>query len=78
MNKDQIEGNWEEFKGKAKQQWAKLGDTDYKLLFEGKVQEFAGKAQQAYGKNEEDFKKDLESFDKANNYSYSRKFNKAA
>jgi hypothetical protein len=28
MNWDRIEGNWKEFKGKARQQWGKLTDDD--------------------------------------------------
>src|SRR3546814_20132636 len=28
MNRDQIEGNWKQLKGKAQQQWGKLTDDD--------------------------------------------------
>ena len=28
MNKDEIGGNWKQFKGKAKEQWGKLTDDD--------------------------------------------------
>ena len=28
MNWDRIEGNWRQFKGKAKEQWGKLTDDD--------------------------------------------------
>jgi uncharacterized protein YjbJ (UPF0337 family) len=28
MNWDQIEGNWKQFKGKARQQWGKLTDDE--------------------------------------------------
>ncbi len=65
MNKDQIEGNWEQFKGKAKQKWAKLGDTDFSLYTEGKRQEFAGKIQEAYGKTKEETEKELSEFEKS-------------
>lgn len=63
MNKDQIEGNWEQFKGKAKQKWAKLGDTDFDLLQKGKRQEFSGKIQEAYGNTKEDAEKQLKEFE---------------
>ena len=62
MNKDTIEGNWEEIKGKAKQQWAKLGDTDFSLYNEGKLQEFSGKIQAAYGKSKEEAEKEIKAF----------------
>jgi len=65
MNKDTIEGNWEQFKGKAKQQWAKIGDTDFELLAKGKRQEFAGKIQEAYGKTKDAAEKELSDFEKS-------------
>jgi uncharacterized protein YjbJ (UPF0337 family) len=32
MNWDRIEGNWKEFKGEAKAQWAKLTDDDLNVI----------------------------------------------
>ncbi len=64
MNKDTIEGNWEQLKGKAKQKWAKLGDVDLELLAKGKRQEFIGKIQEAYGKNKEAAEKEIAEFEK--------------
>ena len=40
MNWDRIEGNWKQFKGKARQQWGKL--TDDVEFVEGKRTELAG------------------------------------
>ena len=48
MNWDRIEGNWKEFKGKARQQWGKLTDDDIDVV-EGKRTELAGRIQQRYG-----------------------------
>jgi uncharacterized protein YjbJ (UPF0337 family) len=48
MNWDRIEGNWKQFKGKARQQWAKLTDDDVEFV-EGKRTELAGRIQQRYG-----------------------------
>jgi uncharacterized protein YjbJ (UPF0337 family) len=31
MNWDRVEGNWKQFRGKARQQWAKLTDDDLDL-----------------------------------------------
>lgn len=65
MNKDTIQGNWEQFKGKAKQKWAKLGDTDLSLLAEGKAQEFAGKIQEVYGKSKDEAENEIRDFEKS-------------
>ena len=62
MNTDTLEGKWDQVKGKAKQQWAKLGDTDLMLLAEGKTQEFAGKIQEAYGKSKEEAEREIREF----------------
>lgn len=48
MNWDRIEGNWKEFKGKAKQQWGKLTDDDLTYI-DGNRDELAGRLQQRYG-----------------------------
>ena len=32
MNWDRIEGNWKQFKGKAKEQWGKLTDDDLDVV----------------------------------------------
>lgn len=63
MNKDTIQGNWEQFKGKAKQKWAKLGDTDLELLAKGKAQEFSGKIQEVYGKSKDEAEKEIRDFE---------------
>jgi uncharacterized protein YjbJ (UPF0337 family) len=48
MNWDRIEGNWKEYKGKAKQQWGKLTDDDLDVI-EGRRDELEGMLQQRYG-----------------------------
>ena len=48
MNWDRIEGNWKEFKGKAKQQWGKLTDDDLTYI-NGRRDELSGRIQQHYG-----------------------------
>lgn len=65
MNKEQIQGNWEELKGKAKQKWAMLGDKDFDLYQQGKTQEFSGAIQKAYGKTKEAVEKEISEFEKA-------------
>jgi uncharacterized protein YjbJ (UPF0337 family) len=48
MNWDRVQGNWEEFKGKAQQQWGKLTNDDMDVI-EGKRKELAGRLQKHYG-----------------------------
>ena len=65
MNKDTIQGSWEQFKGKAKQKWAMLGDDDLSLLAKGKMQEFSGKIQEAYGKSKDAANQEIKDFEKS-------------
>ena len=48
MNWDRIEGNWREFKGKAKEQWGKLTDDDIDVIA-GKRDQMVGRVQKASG-----------------------------
>jgi uncharacterized protein YjbJ (UPF0337 family) len=58
MNKLELEGNWEEQKGKLKQKFAELTDND--LLFaQGKKDEMLGKLQIKLGKTKEELLKIL-------------------
>ena len=41
MNWDQIEGNWKQLKGQAKQKWAKLTDSDWNMLTAKKTNSLA-------------------------------------
>jgi len=61
MNWDRIEGNWMEFKGKAKQNWGKLTDDDVNVI-EGKRQELAGRLQQRYGYAKDQAEKEIDSW----------------
>lgn len=47
-NWEQVEGNWNQFAGKAKQRWGKLTDDDLTVI-NGKRQELVGKVQERYG-----------------------------
>ena len=53
MNKQEIQGNWNEQKGKLKQLFASLSDDDL-LLKEGKKDEMLGKIQKKLGKTKEE------------------------
>ncbi|ADU67619.1 CsbD family protein [Pantoea sp. At-9b] len=48
MNKDEVSGNWKQFKGKMKEKWGKLTDDDMTVI-EGKRDQLVGKIQERYG-----------------------------
>ena len=53
MDKLDLKGNWNELKGKAKQQYADLTDDDL-LYEEGKDDELLGRLQQKMGKTKDE------------------------
>ena len=55
-----IKGNWNQMKGKAKQQWANLTDDDL-LYEEGKEDELYGRIQKKTGKTKEEIKSWIDS-----------------
>ncbi len=59
MNWDRIEGNWEEFKGKAQQQWGKLTNDDLEVI-KGNRKELSGKLQGHYGKAEDEIEREID------------------
>ena len=58
MNRDQIEGNWKQLKGKAQQQWGKLTDDDLDRI-QGKQEELEGRIQERYDKSRDIAKKEV-------------------
>jgi uncharacterized protein YjbJ (UPF0337 family) len=63
MNWDQIEGKWKQFKGSAKQKWAKLTDDDLELIA-GNRDQFAGRLQERYGIAKEEAERQLDEWQK--------------
>jgi uncharacterized protein YjbJ (UPF0337 family) len=53
MDRLRIKGNWNELKGKLKQQWGDLTDDDLKYQ-EGREDELLGRIQQKTGKSREE------------------------
>ena len=53
MDKLRIKGNWNELKGRAKQEWADLTDDDL-LYVEGKEDELLGRIQNRTGKTRDE------------------------
>jgi uncharacterized protein YjbJ (UPF0337 family) len=56
MNRDQVEGNWTEIKGKIKKKWGKLTDDEL-AQSEGKRDELIGRIQKHYGDTRENIEK---------------------
>ncbi|MBP0599929.1 CsbD family protein [Herbaspirillum sp. LeCh32-8] len=65
MNWDIVEGNWKQFKGKAKEQWGKLTDDDLDVIA-GKRDQLAGRIQETYGVNKDEAEKQIRDFEKRN------------
>lgn len=65
MNWDIVEGNWKQFKGKAKAQWGKLTD-DHLDVIAGKRDQLAGKLQESYGISKDEAEKQIRRFEEAN------------
>jgi len=61
MNWDRIEGNWKEFKGKAKTQWGKLTDDDLNVI-DGKRDQLEGRLQKHYGYAKDQVKKEIDNW----------------
>jgi uncharacterized protein YjbJ (UPF0337 family) len=52
VNNDQVEGKWEQVKGRAKKAWGELTDDDF-LRAEGSVEQLYGVIQEKFGDTEE-------------------------
>ncbi|WP_102223756.1 CsbD family protein [Acidimangrovimonas sediminis] len=59
MNKDQMEGNWKQLKGKVRAKWGDLTDDDVASV-DGRREVLAGKIQERYGKTKEEAEKQID------------------
>lgn len=67
MNKDTMEGNWTELKGKVKQKWGKLSDDKLDQV-NGKRDQLAGEIQQAYGVSRDEADKQVKDFEETSRH----------
>ena len=65
MNWDIVEGNWKQFKGKAKAQWGKLTDDQLDVIA-GKRVELAGRIQESYGITKDEAEEQIKRFEQRN------------
>lgn len=61
MNRDTIEGNWKQIKGKVKERWGKLTDDELDRV-EGNYDMLCGKIQKAYGLSRDEVERDIARF----------------
>ena len=64
MNQDQVQGKFEQLRGKIKETWGILSDDDIALA-EGKMDQFLGKLQAAYGLSKEEAQKRFDALQKS-------------
>lgn len=65
MNKDRVEGNWKQFKGKIKEQWGKLTDDDLDVAA-GKREQLSGRIQERHGVSQDEARKQLKDWEHRN------------
>ena len=59
MNWDRIEGNWKQLKGRVRERWGKLTDSDYEQIA-GSRDKFVGSLQERYGYTKDKAEKELD------------------
>ncbi|MBV9768314.1 MAG: CsbD family protein [Bryobacterales bacterium] len=64
MNWDRVEGNWKQIKGKAREQWGKLTDSDWEQVA-GKKDQLVGRIQERYGISRDEAQKQADEWAKA-------------
>lgn len=64
MNKEQIQGNFDQFKGKLKEAYGRLTDDEISM-YNGKRDQFLGKVEEKYGLAKDEARKKLEEFEQS-------------
>jgi uncharacterized protein YjbJ (UPF0337 family) len=64
LARNRIEGNWKQFKGRAKEKWGRLTDDDLDVT-NGRQEQLEGKIQKLYGLAKDQAKKDVEAWFKS-------------
>lgn len=61
MNRNEIEGNWKQLKGRAKEKWGELTDDDLDRI-DGRRERLVGTLQERYGKSQAEASKEADDF----------------
>ena len=59
MDWNRVEGNWQQLKGKVKEQWGKLTDDDLSVI-NGRRDQLEGKIQERYGYQKDQVRRDVD------------------
>jgi uncharacterized protein YjbJ (UPF0337 family) len=62
MNRDHLEGQWKDMKGKVREQWGKLTDDDMDIIA-GKRDQLVGRIQQRYGSAKDEAEREVKEFE---------------
>ena len=65
MNKDTVQGNWKQLKGKVKEQWGKLTDDDFDVIA-GKRDQLLGRIQERHGISRDEAEKQVKDWESRN------------
>lgn len=65
MNEQVLKGRWTELKGKAKEKWGRLSNDELEEI-DGNIDQLIGRLQQRYGLVQEEARKEVEAWLKAN------------
>lgn len=61
MNRDQLQGNWKQVRGKVQEKWGKLTSDDMDEI-NGRAEQLEGKIQERYGKSREEAREEVSRF----------------
>ena len=67
MNWDRVEGNWKQLKGKAREKWGKLTDSDFEQIA-GKKDQLIGRIQERYGITRDEAQKQADEWVRAQRF----------
>ena len=59
MNRDTLEGQWMQLKGKVRQQWGRLTDDEIDQM-QGNAEMLIGRIQERYGQSREEAERDVD------------------
>lgn len=62
MNKNTLQGQWSQIKGKVKEKWGDLTDNDLTFI-DGKRDQLVGRIQERYGLAQEEAERQVSSFE---------------
>jgi uncharacterized protein YjbJ (UPF0337 family) len=59
MNRDWLEGNWKQARGKVRERWGKLTDDELDVIA-GRRDQLVGRIQELYGNTRDEVERDID------------------